>query len=260
MTVIPRPAATLILLRHEPDGASPQVLMITRNAKTAFAGGALVFPGGSVDEADHELAGDIAGAHPHLTVGELTLRIAAIRETFEESGVLLARSGDGAPVEPGRVAAFAAACRSEDGQSFRTVFDDGDLLPAVDSLVPFARWITPPIRPKRFDTHFFIAAAPAGQSLAHDGAEAVDSVWIEPRAAIDGAAGGRFKLVFATRMNLDRIGTAASVERAMAQARATPVVPIMPEYVETPEGTVIRIPADAGYGGSSFPAIDPPSM
>jgi 8-oxo-dGTP pyrophosphatase MutT (NUDIX family) len=260
MTVIPRPASTLMLLRQEGGKAAPQVLMIVRNAKTAFAGGALVFPGGSVDQADHDLAGDIAGTYSHLTVEELTLRIAAIRETFEESGILLACADDGAPVAPETVANLVTACRGSDGPDFRAAIRAGGLLPAVDSLIPFARWITPPIRPKRFDTHFFIAAAPSGQSLAHDGSEAVDSIWIEPKAAIDGTSQGRFKLVFATRMNLNRIGASASMQDAMAQARATPLVTIMPEYIETPEGASIRIPAEAGYGGELFPAADPPSM
>jgi 8-oxo-dGTP pyrophosphatase MutT (NUDIX family) len=234
--------------------------MIVRNAKTVFAGGALVFPGGSLDQADHDLAGDIAGVYPHLTVEELALRIAAIRETFEESGVLLACTSDGAPVAPDRVAELVTACRGNGGPDFRDALREGSLLPAVDSLVPFARWITPPVRPKRFDTHFFIAVAPSGQSLAHDGSEAVDSIWIEPQAAIDGTAEGRFKLVFATRMNLNRIGASDSIEDAMTQARATPVVTVTPEYIETPEGTSIRIPAEAGYGGDLFPAADPPSM
>lgn len=261
MTVVtPRPASTLMLLRQEGDATGPQILMIVRNAKTAFAGGALVFPGGSLDQADHDLAGDIADAYPNLTIGELALRITAIRETFEESGILLACTDDGAPVAPETAAGLVMACRGSDGPDFRAAIREGGLLPAVDSLVPFARWITPPIRPKRFDTHFFVAAAPSGQSLAHDGSEAVDSIWIEPQAAIDGTSEGRFKLVFATRMNLNRIGASASMEDAMAQARATPVVTIMPEYIETPEGTSIRIPAEAGYGASLFRVIDPPSM
>lgn len=238
----------------------PQVVMIARNTNTAFAGGALVFPGGRVDQTDHELAGDIASIHPHLTVEELALRIAAIREAFEETGVLLACSGDGAPIEPEKAALFAAARSDAQVGDFRGMFDGRDLLPAVDSLVPFARWITPPIRPKRFDTHFFVAKAPSGHSLAHDGSEAVDSFWIEPHAVIDGADSGRFKLVFATRMNLNRIGGAASVEDVMAKARVTPVIPVMPEYIEGQGGTIIKIPIEAGYGGSSFPAIDPPSM
>jgi 8-oxo-dGTP pyrophosphatase MutT (NUDIX family) len=167
--VIPRPASTLVLLRQEDGMKGLQVLMIVRNAKTAFAGGALVFPGGSVDQADHDLAGDIAGAYPHMTVEGLALRIAAIRETFEESGVLLAQTGDGTPIAPDRVAELMAACRGSDGPDFWAAIREGGLMPAVDSLVPFARWITPPIRPKRFDTHFFIAAAPSGQSLANEG-------------------------------------------------------------------------------------------
>lgn len=235
MTIVtPRPASTLLLLRQE-EARPAEVLTVVRNAKTAFAGGALVFPGGAVDPSDHDLAGDIAGTHPGLTNEDKAIRIAAIRETFEESGILLARDGAGAPVRPDRVTELVKTCRDGDEPDFRAALRQGGLVPAIDALVPFARWITPPIRPKRFDTHFFVAAAPNGQQLAHDGSEAVDSIWIEPQAAIDGTAEGRFKLVFATRMNLMRVGAAASAAEAIAAARATPIVSITPEYVETDE-------------------------
>lgn len=234
--------------------------MVARHAKTAYAGGALVFPGGSVDEADHVLGADIAASYPHLSVEELALRVAAIRETFEESGVLLACDRKGGPVALADVTTLADARQGGNKPNFQAFLDRAGLRPDVDRLVPFARWITPPIRPKRFDTHFFVAVAPSGQSGAHDGAEVVDSIWIEPQVAVDEAAAGRAKLVFPTRMNLIRIGAAASVETAMAQASTTPVVPVMPEYLEERGETFIRIPAEAGYGGSLFPAIDPPSM
>ena len=262
--ISPRLAATLILLRSVAEEPL-QTLMVVRHGGMAFASGALVFPGGSVDRGDRVLAEQIAegGAVP-FSVDEIALRIAAIRETFEESGILLANDRDTrAPVANALAESLVERCRRpvEEGRAdFAEMMRQENLVPAIDRLVPFARWITPPIRPKRFDTHFFIAEAPAGQVLAHDGEEAVEAVWIAPKTAIDETESGRFKLVFATRMNLLRLGNASSPLDAIASARNTPVVTVVPEFIDTADGKAIRIPAEAGYGGDLFPVIDPPAM
>lgn len=256
----PRLAATLILVRPGGEGAL-ETLMVVRNAGMAFASGALVFPGGSVDDGDklygRELAVDYA-----MSAEEIALRMAAIRETFEESGILLAEDIDsGSPVDDAKVARIVEGSRAsgvEGTLDFAGMLRRERLLPCLGELVPFARWITPAVRPKRFDTHFFIAAAPASQTLAHDGNETVDSIWIDPRGAIDGTAQGRFKLVFATRMNLMRLLRSKTPDDALARARGTPVVTVMPELVD--EGPSIRIPAEAGYGGSLFRVLDPAAM
>lgn len=209
--------------------------MVVRHRSTDFASGALVFPGGRVEPHDVTMArGDEA----------LALRIAAIRETWEECGVLL--GSPGAPV-------------SAEG-AFAAMLAGRGLVPDIAGLAHFAHWITPVPVPKRFDTHFFLAAAPGDQDALHDGQEAVDSVWIRPRDALAEALAGTRKVVFPTRMNLTKLARHDSVAEAFAAARATPVVTVLPEQRMTPEGRVLRIPAAAGYGGEEFLAGDPPSM
>lgn len=228
-----RPASTVLLLRDGADGL--EVFMVVRHHEIDFASGALVFPGGRVETSDAVLAGgDPAGA----------FRVAAIRETWEECGVLLAARGTPPPAE-GDFAAMLAA---------------RGLVPDAGGLAHFAHWITPVPVPKRYDTHFFLAAAPSDQDALHDGHEAVDSVWIRPADALAAAESGARKVVFPTRMNLTKLARHASVAEAFAVARATPVVTVLPQMRMTGAGRVLRIPADAGYGGEEFLAGDPPSM
>jgi 8-oxo-dGTP pyrophosphatase MutT (NUDIX family) len=229
----PRPAATLLLLRDGPSGL--EVLMVARAREVDFAAGALVFPGGRVE------AEDAALAAPEDPLG--AFRVAAIRETFEECGVLLA--------EPGATAgagAFGAALAAQ------------RLAPATRALAHFAHWITPRHSPKRYDTHFFLARAPAGQEAVQDGREAVEAVWVNPAAALAEAEAGRRTLVFPTRLNLRRLAPMRSVAEALAHAAAAPVVTVTPEPVTDAAGQVfLRIPEAAGYGGGLFPARDRPA-
>jgi hypothetical protein len=128
---------------------------------------------------------------------------------------------------------------------------------AADQVVPFAHWITPVVRPKRFDTHFFVARAPAAQIGGHDGVEAVESCWITPAGALAATAEGRYKLVFVTRMNLVRLTGFATAEDILAAARRTAIHTVCPEIVTGADGQrFMRIPAAAGYGGELFPATD----
>jgi hypothetical protein len=124
-------------------------------------------------------------------------------------------------------------------------------LPATDALVPFARWITPAFLPKRFDTHFFLALAPPDHALAHDGRETVDSLWIAPAQALK-LNGERFKLLFPTERNLWKLARHADAAAALAAARATPVVIVVPERTQVDGGQGPRIPLEAGYGGEAF--------
>ena len=209
--------------------------MVVRHHQIDFASGALVFPGGRVEAADAVLAGgDAADAD----------RIAAIRETWEECGVLLAQPGTPPPAEG----------------DFAAMLLQRALVPDCSCLAHFAHWITPVAVPKRFDTHFFLAAAPADQDAVHDGHEAVDSVWIRPLDALAEAEAGTKKIVFPTRMNLNKLARSNSVAEAFAAARAKPVVTVMPQQRNTPEGRYLRIPIEADYDGEEFLAGDPPSM
>jgi 8-oxo-dGTP pyrophosphatase MutT (NUDIX family) len=254
-----RPASTVLLLRDGAEGL--EVFMVVRHRQIEFASGALVFPGGRVDPGDRAIAEALPGLGPPEAGA---LRVAAVRETFEECGVLLARPRGAAELlDAARLARIeaehrAALCRGE--RPFAEVLAAEDLLPATDRLVPFAHWITPVSRPKRFDTHFFLAAAPPDQAARHDGGESVESVWIRPAQALAETEAGLRKLVFATRMNLVRLARYASVQQAFAEAAAAPVVTVLPESVETPQGRMLRIPREAGYGGELFPALDPPAM
>lgn len=261
----PRLAATVMLLRDGGDGM--EVFMIVRHHESNFAAGALVFPGGRVDPEDHDLAADAAVFPPQAAVdaAAAALRVAAIRETFEECGVLLARArGESELVSAARLrdietAHRAAMTRRE--RTFGAILAAENLVLAHDTMVPFAHWITPEHVPKRFDTHFFLAAAPADQIALHDGEEAVDSVWITPAAAIDGTTAGTYKLVFPTQMNLQKLARHPLSVPAMAAARATKVVTVVPKQERAGDGTrVMRLPLEADYGGELFEVSNPPSM
>ena len=143
-------------------------------------------------------------------VAGLSFRIAAIRETFEESGILLARPrGSKALVDAKRASEIEKAHRADlcDGKTtFQKVLKDHGMVLALDELVPYAHWITPEGMPKRFDTWFFLAAAPPEQVGAHDGKESTDSIWVSPREALEGGESGRFKLPFPTTRKLIRLG------------------------------------------------------
>ena len=129
---------------------------------------------------------------------------------------------------------------------------------AVDDLVPYAHWITPVDRPKRFDTHFFLAPAAPDQIAVHDGREAVDAIWTTPDAVLRGADEKRIKLVFATRMNLLKLARSKTVADALAAARGTPVVTVTPVIEKTSAGPFIHIPEAAGYGATRIAAGDIP--
>src|ERR1700728_1450944 len=225
-----RPAATVLLVR---DGASGlEVFMVVRHHKIDFASGALVFPGGSVDAGDHAIAADPAacGAAANLDPRGRALRVAAVRETFEECGVLLARPR-------GSEAGLGAGVDAKmGGGAFSGVLAAETLELALDALTPFAHWITPPILPKRFDTHFYIVAAPSDQIAIHDGLESVDSVWINPARALAEADAGKYTVVFATRLNLQMLAQSPDAASAITSARARRIVTVEPVAVKTERG------------------------
>ncbi len=257
MEALARPAATIMLLRDGPDGI--EVFMVVRHQAIAFAGGALVFPGGRVEEADHELAaiGDACPNPEGLDTAALAFRVAAIRETFEECGVLFARARgsrdliDAATLK--RLEDRHRAALNAGSIGFDAVLESEGLLPAPDLLVHFAHWITPASQPKRYDTQFFLAEAPAAHLAVHDGWEAVESLWITPARALADTAAGTYKLVFATAKNLEKLGRSKTVAEAIATARASAVVTVLPKGTKMEDGRrLMRIPEEAGYGGSEF--------
>ena len=253
----PVPAATVMLLRDGDDGM--EVFMIVRHQKSDVHAGALVFPGGRVDPEDYELATD-AAVFPEqdgVDAAMATLRVAAVRETFEECGVLLARArGDGALVSAARLKDIEAAHRAAMARGERTfgaMLAVENLVLAPDTMVYFANWITPERRAKRFDTHFFLAAAPSDQVALHDGFEAVDSVWIAPGTALERARAGTYDLKFPTQMNLQKLGRQRVSAGAMDAARGSRVVTVCTRQEQTGDGVrVLRIPLEADYGGELF--------
>jgi 8-oxo-dGTP pyrophosphatase MutT (NUDIX family) len=256
-SVAPRPASTILLLRDSAAGEI-EVFMMVRHYEIDFNSGALVFPGGSVDKGDQEIIArpELYSGGERLDAAALSFRIAAIRETFEESGILLARvSGSKALVNAKRAAEIEAANRaalSEGKTTFLEVLTENRLLLALNELVPYAHWITPEGMPKRFDTWFFLAAAPPEQVGAHDGRESTDSIWLSPREALAGGESGRFKLPFPTTRNLIKLGRQANVKAALGDSRDKPIVTVMPVMTRLNGGRQLRIPAEAGYDGELF--------
>ncbi|PTT71026.1 NUDIX hydrolase, partial [Pseudomonas sp. HMWF010] len=178
-------------------------------------------------------------------VGEdgAALRIAAIREAYEEAGVLLARRPDG-EFYAGEAAVEVRAAVAEDRVSFMEVIADLGLKLDLAALTIFARWITPRMMPKRFDTWFYAAHAPGAQQAICDGHEAVDAEWIAPGQALDLAAAGARKVIFPTRMNLQLLAESQNPADAIARARQRPLVTVEPWV----EGQGLRIQPEAGYG------------
>jgi 8-oxo-dGTP pyrophosphatase MutT (NUDIX family) len=258
-TVAPRPASTILLLRdstNTPDEI--EVFMMVRHYETDFNSGALVFPGGSVDKGDQEIIArpELCSGGEGLDASALSFRIAAIRETFEESGILLARPRSSKTlIDAKRAAEIEAASRTalcEGKTTFLEVIADNAVSLALDELVPYAHWITPEGMPKRFDTWFFLAAAPPEQAGAHDGRESTDSIWLSPREALAGGESGRFKLPFPTTRNLIRLGKQPNVKAALDDASGKEVVTVMPVMTRLNGGRQLRIPREAGYDGELF--------
>ena len=256
-----RPASTILLLRDSPGPDSQgeiEVFMMVRHYEIDFNSGALVFPGGSVDAHDHDIAGkpELYTGGEGLGAEALGFRIAAIRETFEESGILLAKPrGSTTSIDAkqaGEIEALHRAALCEGKTTFLKILTDNGMLLTLDELVPYAHWITPEGMPKRFDTWFFLAAAPPEQAGAHDGKESTDSIWVSPREALAGGESGRFKLPFPTTRNLIKLGKHRSVQAALDAAHGKSVVTVMPVMTKENGGRQLRIPAEAGYDGVLF--------
>jgi 8-oxo-dGTP pyrophosphatase MutT (NUDIX family) len=246
-----------MLLRDGVQGL--EVFLVERHHQIDFAGGASVFPGGKLHPSDGDPAlRSCSRGGEVLNDDELALRAAAIRESFEECGVLLARpEGSDELVSAARLADLWKRHRAEMQQhrvSLAQLALEEGLELACDLLVPFAHWITPEGMPKRFDTHFFLVPAPPSQVASHDGHENVSGRWVRPAEALADADAGRRTIIFPTRMNLARLGRSATVAEAIASARASRIVTVLPRVTRGPDGApVLQIPPEAGYDISSAP-------
>ncbi|MDB5458183.1 MAG: hydrolase [Caulobacter sp.] len=245
-----RPAATVLLVR---DAPAFEVLMVKRHHQIDFAAGALVFPGGKTAADDHDpLWADLATGWEAVGADGAALRIAAIREAYEEAGVLLARDARGEHYV-GEAAADIRAAVEQGAVRFIDVVARLGLRLDLAALTLFARWITPALMTKRFDTWFYVAHAPRAQQAICDGREAVDAEWIAPGAALAMAASGERKVIFPTRMNLQLLAESGSPDDAVARARGRALVTVEPWIERRPAGDVLVIPPDAGYGAVEAP-------
>ena len=250
------PAATILLVRDGENGL--EVFMVERHHQIDFATGALVFPGGKVDPADADpvLAERCRGG-AGLSDEARAMRVAAIRETFEEAGVLLAYPrGSEVLIDGARLREIEARHRDALNDNACTIVDvvqAEDLDLAFDGLVHFAHWITPAFMPKRFDTDFFLVPAPADHVAVHDGGESVDSVWTTPAAAVEAAENGSRTIIFPTLMNVKKLGRSTSVAAALEAAQERPVVTVFPQIEERDGERWMVLPDDAGYEISEAP-------
>jgi 8-oxo-dGTP pyrophosphatase MutT (NUDIX family) len=232
------PAATVVIFRHCQQGGPPELLMVQRAKEMRFAGGAAVFPGGRIDEADRTLAAQLA---PDADPDVAAARIAGVRETLEETGLAIALRR---PVSAG-----------EAGEARKLLLDQGALAPVLErfdwsldleSLVPFARWC--PMIDRAFDTRFFLADLGTGAvDVAVDATENTRLFWASAAEALRLADSGEIQVIFPTRRNLDRLALFASYAEARAHAEAIPVTMITPRQVEREGERWLTIPEGCGY-------------
>jgi 8-oxo-dGTP pyrophosphatase MutT (NUDIX family) len=241
-----RPAATVVIVRDR-AGAMPDLLMMERASTMAFAAGALVFPGGAVDEADHDLAARIGHG---LEADEAAARIAAIRETIEEAGLGIALCGatDAATILRLRDGLY-------DGKPLRDLIDRHGVRLDLEALTPFARWHPAPFEQARriYDTRFYIARAPEGQMASVDSTENVRLFWSSAADTLARCAAGEGQVIFPTRRNLERLALGASHADLVAQAMAYPVEKVRPWKEERDGEMHLCIPDHLGYPVTSEP-------
>lgn len=233
VSVEPRPAATTLIVRDDPF----EVLMVRRR-QSSFYSSALVFPGGLVethDSAESWLA-HVDGAG-ELEMKERALRIAACREAYEETSILIGKRG-----------------AVERGAPFLDLVARSQARLPLGEIIPFGHWITPERVKKRFDTHFYLCAAPEGVEPCCDNEEIVSLEWVRPLEALARAASRQQPLLFPQIMNMRWLAASSSVTDAFEAARQRPVVSVMPRMERREQGLVIIIPEEAGYGVTEFSA------
>jgi 8-oxo-dGTP pyrophosphatase MutT (NUDIX family) len=260
MPAIPRDSSTVILVKSDNKGA--RVLLIRRHTDLAFAGGTWVFPGGKLEVSDTS-----ARAHRQLGLGDAAeiagQIVCACRETFEETGIVLAQRPNGASCDStlaDSLQPFRAGV-SRDPGSFASLLTDHDLKIDATRLLFWSRWITPSLMPKRFDTRFFVAEMPTGQTVRCDSAEATEFLWLDlPRdgglldESLIQAPPTRFSvgdLAFCLRAH-------GSLDRLMQRERTRVISPIMPKILRTGTAAWALLPWDPDY--TSTPGEGTPSM
>jgi len=260
-----RDAATVMLVRDGDDGRM-EVFMLRRNLNSDFVGGAYVFPGGAVDEADRHAdleavcegrSDDQASAMLGVGGGGLAFWVAAIRECFEEAGVLLASGPDDEMIsfaDPDIARRFDGHRRAVDSGERRLaeVCELEKLRLAVDRIHYFSHWITPVGPPRRYDTRFFVTAAPPEQVPLHDDRETIANLWVNPAEALRRHQAGELDLIFPTIKNLEAIARFEKSADLLDAAAAVEHVPtVLPRITADAHGVRILLPGDPGYDDAS---------
>ncbi len=236
------PAATVVVFRRDPAGGPPQLLMLERSGSMRFAGGAAVFPGGRVDEADRALAARLLPPEIHdANPADAAARIAGVRETLEESGLLITVTQ---PVTATQ-AIEARALLLERGE-LAPVLDYFGWTLDLDRLHAFAHWC--PQRPKAFDTRFYLADLGTGAvEIAVDATENTHMFWASAADVLAMADRGELKVIFPTRRNLERLALFETFADAVEHCRTTPMQLISPFHSERDGQTYLTIPEGLGY-------------
>ena len=286
---VARPAATVVVLRQgeRHDDGEVEVLMLRRHARSGFAASAWVFPGGTVDAADRRLDPRHLSGLDSRTLAEATgfdesdargLAVAAVRETFEEAGLLLARTPSGSWVDVGaddvvrmrhalnergtrRAAASGGESGAARGVDFAAFLDGAGLVLDLSALTPLSRWITPTAEPRRYDTLFMLAAAPQDQVAGHDRVETTDARWLTPSKALQAAADGEMFLIHPTIRNLETLVGCRSVEDARQRALDGGHVPVVQPHMERDgESWTLSEPGDDDYPWQEYPDLPGPGQ
>jgi 8-oxo-dGTP pyrophosphatase MutT (NUDIX family) len=263
MTAIPKPSATVILLR-EPGNGGLEVFLLKRSEKSSFMAGAYVYPGGMVDGRDRDpqifpLCRGISGTEDlrcftrHVSGSEaVAFQVAAIRELFEEAGILIACSEDGNQftLSTGKVRARFAAHREslQDGKhGLVELLRQENLYLALDRLHPYAHWITPEVHPLRFDTRFFLVACPEGQEAHADMKETVHGVWLSPGEALARNRLGTLTLSPPTLKTLEDLSRFRKMGALFLSLRGRLITTVLPVFMRLPGHVFVVFPEDPDY-------------
>ncbi len=264
----PRPAATIILARDSAQGI--EVFMMKRTTEVTFAKGMHVFPGGGVDASDHAaemhalcigLDDGSASVELGIQTGGLAYWIAAIRECFEEAGLLIGYRNDQTlrqldATDAEKLAALRLEL-ADNKLTFAQLLDREQLRAATDQLIYYSHWITTPGRPRRYDTRFFIAPAPAEQIAMHDNSETVAHLWVRPNAALELFKQGEIDLMFPTIKTLESLVQFGRVEDLLNHARSKPEIAATTPHVSTARDGSIRMLVQSDYAYAEAQKLDP---
>ncbi len=235
----PIPASTLVIFRDQPGSDAPDLLMVERSAKMVFAAGAAVFPGGRIDDADF----DFARVLGHDDFDEYGARIAAIRESIEETGIAVAVEGN---LDAKRVSEARNALNT--GTVLADICNQFDWQLELEKLIPFTRWCPPFAEKRVFDTRFYMISHDDHKAQATvDETENYNLFWGNAQSVLDRAEAGEVKIIFPTKRNLERLAQFGSFDEAVAHSKAHPSVMVSPSIEHRGDEVHLCIPEGIGY-------------